>query len=595
MALLLIAGCQSGPFVAIEAADLPEGFFLGFVFRDAEGVFAGSTALTRVDAGRVVLETSEAPIDAEEVFALAWSLETLAIQFPPPASELSEQPLALGAYGDIPLVAPDWQTRASVAGVRLEPMALQFALTAPWLPACDASLDGSGRCEPVELAAEISCGEGPMTCEIELRQSGCDVQLDAVRCGLDVLTAALATKSEVCVPVPSQGGCARNAEGVFDCGSCTVALRPKRALPELIASDRRAFLEVEPMSTPGLAPGRLVLDFVPPVTGYASDFAVNGDRALVVTLDGAFRDLSPLIWSGRVVSVDLRSLEVVASSTVPDSPRLVVADPTGEGFVVAFDEPLRVVRTDRDGRVLQLVEIPIDPVLRTSPGSFVVATGLVATESSVALAAWIDPRAPRGSREERASASIIRVLDAETLSVMAGRDFPLSRFRSLMWSPRVRREWVVADDLSNSILTLDRSDLTLRTVIAIEPRGVSAGFDRVLEHAASGTLVLPVVSSSPGVHVLAGNADTGRSGFFEPMAVPMALAEWPMSGRVLVAALSSSFETHLALFDPSTRRFLPGSTSLGFGPVRRLVDDGEGNLLALLPWSAELVRLRPAR
>jgi hypothetical protein len=50
---------------------------------------------------------------------------------------------------------------------------------------------------------------------------------------------------------------------------------------------------------------------------------------------------------------------------------------------------------------------------------------------------------------------------------------------------------------------------------------------------------------------------------------------------VLVAAFSSSFETHLALFDPSTRRVLPGSTALGFGPVRRLVDDGEGNVVSV--------------
>ncbi|MBI2376048.1 MAG: hypothetical protein HYV07_18790 [Deltaproteobacteria bacterium] len=45
------------------------------------------------------------------------------------------------------------------------------------------------------------------------------------------------------------------------------------------------------------------------------------------------------------------------------------------------------------------------------------------------------------------------------------------------------------------------------------------------------------------------------------------------------------------MFDPAVGRFIPGSVDLGKGVVRRWVQTSEGDFMALLPWSAEVLRV----
>jgi hypothetical protein len=83
---------------------------------------------------------------------------------------------------------------------------------------------------------------------------------------------------------------------------------------------------------------------------------------------------------------------------------------------------------------------------------------------------------------------------------------------------------------------------------------------------------------------------------FERAAQTTVTAPWPSaSDRALVGGVIDGYtfapKAVFALLDTSQPRFVLGAMDAGFGIVSMLVPDGSGRMLALLPWSGELVRV----
>jgi len=79
-------------------------------------------------------------------------------------------------------------------------------------------------------------------------------------------------------------------------------------------------------------------------------------------------------------------------------------------------------------------------------------------------------------------------------------------------------------------------------------------------------------------------------------AAPWAGADWPVDRNLVVFGVTlrdSTATARVARFDPRTGRFLPGSVEIGIGAVQEIFEDREGDLWAVLPWSASLARIHP--
>ncbi|MBI2376866.1 MAG: hypothetical protein HYV07_22900 [Deltaproteobacteria bacterium] len=590
----VLAACAPPGRIDLEAADVPAGW-VGFLLLDGAGELVGSTGLAAHAEGAVTLaEADSVSSSAERVVTVAWSSQALGDTFPPDELELFASALTRASSADIALPEPDWSHAGPIGGGLAEQPA-PFPIGAEWLPACDDQFDGSGDCEKIDLIAEIECGEGPMKCGALLRQEGCDFELDGSDCGVGKLVGAVARRDAVCVPETAQHGCARGPSGGFACKNgeltCSARLRPRQPQAAISLGRRFQVLDVEPQDPYTISRG--IQHFGQIEAGYLSDLAVNGELLAVTTFDGKYRD-GPDTFSGRLMIYRASDLELVDSATTPVGLRRVVRDPSSDGFVLAFDAPLRVARTDARGKITALREIPIDPTLRATPNAIVFATSLAASATEIGLTALVDPRAPTGSEEERMPASVVRILDPETLETILSRDVRQSR---LLHIERASGdpEWVISDDFANSVMSMSSLDLTTRYQVELHPRLAALSVDTLTQAPAVSTVVVPALGREDAIHVLTRGEEEGRSGFFEPMATPTAVQSWPADrGLAIVIALDADLEGHAALFDAAIARFLPGSVALGRGAVRKLVETQEGHLLALLPWSAELLEITPA-
>ncbi|MBI4817917.1 MAG: hypothetical protein HY791_16775 [Deltaproteobacteria bacterium] len=595
-----LAACAPPPRWSFEALELPTGW-IGFLFLDASGDLVGATGLAAYDPGRPTLSVAdEVPSSAERIAAVSWSRERLETVFPPTVEELFSAPLLRATESNVPLPTPDWSATGS-PGEPLRAGPPPFSVGAGWLPRCDDAFEGSGTCAETEWVVEISCGDGPVHCDAKLRQRGCDLELEGTSCGVGKLVAAVSARDAICVPETPQHGCGRGTAG-FECknaeSTCSAVIRGRAHQPAIAVKERARLFDL-----PLLEPSSIDLigfrEFGQADYGYAPDLAVNGDLLGVITFDGRSGDAPASPEPDRLIVLRADDFSVVASSTTPPGARRIGRDPAGPGFVVAFEEPLRIGRTDGLGRVTELREIPVDPALRATPSALVTPTWLSVNDDVIGLCAWIDPRAPTGSREERQPASIVRLLDARTLATEAAHDFPQTRFRQLeRVSAGAEAGWIVTDDFSDTVIALSLPELEVRATSQLKPQRGGRSLDVFAQTTSPAELVLPALGTDSSVHVLSGGDDEGRSAFYEPMAAPTALAHWPPSATasesgslVLTAAIDANLEAHLALFDPSSARFLPGSVPVGRGVVRRFVLTAENEWVALLPWSAELVRV----
>ncbi|MBI2375995.1 MAG: hypothetical protein HYV07_18520 [Deltaproteobacteria bacterium] len=573
---------------------------MGFLFLDEAGELVGSTGLAVFDAEHEALAVADdVSGSADRVVALWWPREHLDPSFPPPVDVLFSGSLRRATSADIALPAPDWSGSARVDEAMV-PTPPPFPIGASWLPACDDRFEGAGACTEEEWVAEIACGDGPVYCEAKLRQEGCDLELDASRCDLGALVLAVASRGSVCVPEVPQHGCMRSSGG-FECkgieSTCSVAIRGRLDQPLLAVRERVPFLPAS-FQAPGSVQDFGFSHFGQTDAGYSPDFAVSGPMLGVITLDGRYQDHTEETEPGRLVVLRTADLKLVASSTIPPGARRIGRDPSSDGFIIAFDEPLRVARTDAVGRILELIEIPVDPALRATPDAKVIATWVSGEDDVVALSAVVDPRAETGSQAELRPASVIRLLDPGTLQVVGSRDFPQSRFHQLERSKSSpEAEWIVVDDFSNTLMTLSASDLSVRSQAQLRPQSNKLSLDGFAQSTSPAKVVMPALGVAHDLHVVSRGDDEARSAFFEPMSSPTALVQLAggsASGApsaVLVAAIDRDLESHAALFDPAVGRFIPGSVDLGKGVVRRWVQTSEGDFLALLPWSAEVLRV----
>ena len=73
------------------------------------------------------------------------------------------------------------------------------------------------------------------------------------------------------------------------------------------------------------------------------------------------------------------------------------------------------------------------------------------------------------------------------------------------------------------------------------------------------------------------------------------MLEWPANDRYVVVGggiFEEAYGGAVVLFDLETMKFLPGIARLGEGAVIAMQPDGRGGVLALMPWKAQIARIR---
>lgn len=455
------------------------------------------------------------------------------------------------------------------------------------------NLGDSGSCVRFaglgELSADIRCATAH--CQARMTRDDCRLTIASGACQLDVLTGELGGNGETCFR-PSETfaqcdevdalpeavlslSCSRDGREV-----CGFDVYAPVAAPRF-AVDRVKVLDVEP---------NILLGFERPPSGYTSDLVVLEDRIVVSTHDGRRQswhcDTEP---EDRLVFLDRETLAIIGTATVPRCLNELARDPMGAGFIGAYGgHNARIGRFDRDGRLLASTAYAgPDPSERLS------ATGIALggdppSTAGVSLTS-LNAVAPF-------SASRIFGVDLATLTQIPPPDSPGNLTRELTRLDGSR--WAAVDDIANSIVFVDIMSMISSPGPSLLGEIIESATDigQPFYHPASDRILISLTGNGGGIFIFDGRGRTqlARVTSYERLAENWAMATWPADPELVIVGLTDldiARVSSIALFEPSRGRFLPGSATVGQGPIGRFRPDEQGRLWTHLPRTAEVLRI----
>jgi hypothetical protein len=434
----------------------------------------------------------------------------------------------------------------------------------------------------------------PLACPPSVAQVGCTVTIDTGSCFLGSVQGLAYAPAGVCfstgdrltnchdVPGPKDSVIA--AECTTPSGdSCAIYVYPQQTSPPFTV-DTATVLPNVPLPT--------YTGFERPPRGYVSGVAVLEDRLVAATYDGrdeAWVDCDTTRAS-RVFFMDLESLAITGSATVPPCLSQIVGTPNGDGFYGAYGGTSPAIgRFDPEGRLLSHVAFVIPPHegSDTFQASSIAIGG--APPRTVAATITPSPATQTGASFMFATDLLLqpRVFSATYhagLRELEGYD--AARFSAI---DEVLKGFVLID-VDSGQPTPGPSLLGVQ----VENR---AYLGQVVHHAASMRTLVSVSSETGGVYAFdAESRFLGRAGDFGLATDAWAMLPWPNDPTLVLVGLSGSngtFTSSVALLDPAVPRFLPISQNIGIGPPGRMVADKKNRVWIPLPWTGQVVRITP--
>ncbi len=428
-------------------------------------------------------------------------------------------------------------------------------------------------CPPARLAFELSYGDLAPACEIPIEQKGCAIDLDLSSCRLGSARAMIdpvgervcARPTDSCTPDASSGSDDFADLRCRQTSGETVQLTAHSVpAPRFEVVDR---VELDDRAHPPNLEGLVQVDVSVLRYGRLLDVAVRDQIVAVSVASG--RDDQCFREAGLLVGLDADTLE---KSFETPTRCLVQILPTREGFVAA-------THSANEKFILQL-----------DPRGTVTAT---LAELGLSGAAEL-------AVEGRTVAFAANILDADTesgiwLGLIDLDSLEVSRVTlSERRNPSVALigEYVaLLDDERDEVVWFSR-DLT-KEPLSVRLRPMQAAMLSSNLFASGPEALVVTEVDHPAIHLVNHTEDTGRSPFFEGPADAVSLL--PLSRTAIVGGVSRYGLRRRGLIseiDLPATKFLLGAADVGEGPVTRLIADGRGGALGLLPWEGSLIRVR---
>jgi hypothetical protein len=355
--------------------------------------------------------------------------------------------------------------------------------------------------------------------------------------------------------------------------------------------------------------------------GYLADLAVAGDRIVVSSFGGvANRDdqyACAVPTPSTLHFLDVETLQPIRTASAPPCLTRLLPSKPGSGFLglSSSSSPdgtvwtYAIVTYDENGRTIARAShsIALDTVQRNYAYW---AAGLVETVDVPPLYAALFGASFMMGDGRHGGHDLIHVLDPSSARIVETYDlFTIAGdhatcARSIVATPLPGRFAWVEDDL----------DLVRWIDNPVDALEVTGDPGEMTYHAAADRVLVPSGDRTRAM-MSGGRGDRGTGlleRFFprEHDAAMLSTAVWPNDKSLAIVGGTSSVmradgswdrPAYVALFDPGSRdkmtsaRFLPGMQRVGFGAIHRMVDDGRGRILLLLPWSGHLVRISAAR
>lgn len=146
------------------------------------------------------------------------------------------------------------------------------------------------------------------------------------------------------------------------------------------------------------------------------------------------------------------------------------------------------------------------------------------------------------------------------------------------------------DDAEDIVVWLDDASFERRAEVNMRP--TEGGMETSVVVGLPPEVLVLSEADSAAVHLVSAQADLARAPFFEILGDAVSLL--PQDFTVIVGGVSRysgqrrGFIGELAT---PTLEYRLGSLDVGVGPVVRVVDDGEGGFVAMLPWDGSVVRV----
>jgi hypothetical protein len=494
-------------------------------------------------------------------------------------------PERLGTAGPCHTVLPDATWLGSWDGddvVAIDPAATP-RLSAGWLRAACPAVS------PLVGFDDDCAGE---RCVPRLvRDDGCERTFALEACGLGEAFVAIDAQGRVCATIDAFEACEVERTTGFARLSCdgpacgvTVSAPLERDVVELNVEITSVFPAAlrKPDNVENMRqPFRYNL-----YEGYLMELVVLDDQVVLTAPPGD--TYGSLCRAGgvperRLIFLDsnLRYSHEIATEDCLQSP---VRDPRGDGFIAVYGtSPYELARFDARGA-------------RTASVSFAVGAAEGITENAVHETFVVDDATivvvvnAFGNATRYAG---VRTFDLETLAPTGSHLEPAMELEFAIPDPPGRliqldrnvREWWRLDLETGDRQHLATSPLdvmlqaTLFDLHGQGPYAIAAGRGRAT---VQGLTVEP--------------RQTWQAATYEAELHVFTMAAWPADARYVLMAggIFRDYDLGAALFDVETRRFVPTTTMIaGESSITRLVPDGRGGLLALLPWNAKIARISP--
>lgn len=309
--------------------------------------------------------------------------------------------------------------------------------------------------------------------------------------------------------------------------------------------------------------------------GYLVDVLPLDDEIIVVSRAGAFTrrvEEADCTTQIHTLDADLREVSTATAACI----RAIAPDQDPGTFLAALDD--RVVRFDRTG--VPLLSSPTLVVDGTDATTHAIDLVLDAVNDTVVVALEAD--------EEEGLAAVV-TLDLDDLRPVGEVYAFVAQVSSIaMGEPGYL---LMADSASNAVLTLELASGARSSAPVPHSRSIhtaAVGYDP-LHHT-----TIALVSDEERFVQFQEASERSQRAPYEIDVGPMALA--PFRGAFLVAGTTEpgdAAESYLLRLDVENRRFLPGVTRVGRGPVARLKRARDGSVVGMLSWEASIFRVRP--
>lgn len=439
------------------------------------------------------------------------------------------------------------------------------------------------------LEIDLRCGNSH--CFGALRQEGCKVVLDLSACARGEITLPIDRSGAICIEANEHlGACSTipsRASDIVQTLSCAPGALGTCELEIYQTSAAVDRIEVETVQLEDVEP--IIGVFERPPIGYLSELVVLEDRVVVSALGGTETAFCRSPLPGTAYFLDRETMQVTGTASTPPCLTNLAPDPTGDGFVGTFRVGLRPAlgRFDRHARLLgSVVSTQVD------------AGELFANSIAVDLANGNIAGAVIKTADERGN-SYLFAIDLDTMSELpiSGR-IGTNVVELQNFAPG---EFSALEDADNFIMSIDTSNGTIERLATTALVRGSNGM--LLRHRVDDReyFLLSIIGPAGGVISYNINGEiAGRARPHRALSDTWSIADWPAPNepRLVLAGFTSDDSEHrgyVGLVDVVEARFLLGEVRVGRGPavVGRFKKDELDRLWATLPWSAEVIRVRP--